>query len=63
MINQDCQMDQQTEAYVQNTLEMDETCTYDKSRWMSENLAKFSDQFRQGKKCDLDNFLEPDVVK
>ena len=56
-------MDQQTEAYVQNTLEMDETCTYDKSRWMSENLAKFSDQFRQGKKCDFDNFLEPDVVK
>ena len=43
-----CEDNHLTESYVQNTLEMDETCKYDKDKWMSENVASISRQYKKG---------------
>ena len=51
------------DEYVQNTLELDETCTYDKTKWMGENLTRISDQYRKGRQCNYETFLRPEVVK
>lgn len=45
-IAQQYEMDQETERYVQNTLETDLTCTFDKSKWMEDNLGRIANNFK-----------------
>ena len=49
--------------FVMNTFETDDTCLFDKSLWMSENLGKIQSAFKQGEASNLENFLSPAKVK
>lgn len=51
------------EFFVQNTIEQDETVTYEKNQWMNDNLLNISGSFKFGEACNLENFLNPKVVR
>lgn len=46
-----------------NTFETDDTCLFDKSLWMAENLGKIQSAFKQGEECNFQNFLSSDKVQ
>lgn len=48
----------ETERYIQNTLETDETCGYDKTKSIASNVGRFVKCFDQGAECDKETFTD-----